>query len=47
MNAGKQLGLRETVITLGVALALATVLIGLTPTVLAQSQSNDATLDAT
>ena len=45
MNAGKQLGLRETVITLGVALALATVLIGLTPTVLAQSQSNDATLD--
>ena len=44
MNAAQRLGLRETVITLGVALVLAAVLIGLTPTVLAQSQSNDATL---
>ena len=44
MNAAQRLGLRGTVITLGVALALAAVLIGLTPTVLAQSQSNDATL---
>ena len=44
MNAAQRLGLRETVITLGVALVLAAVLIGLPPTVLAQSQSNDATL---
>ena len=44
MNAVRRLGLRGTVITVVVALVLAAGLIGLTPTVLAQSQSNDATL---
>ena len=44
MNTAQRLGLRGTVITVGVALALVAVLVGLTPTVLAQSQSNDASL---
>ena len=44
MSTALRLGFGRTVITLGVALALAVT--GLTPTVLAQSQSSDATLSA-
>ena len=40
MNTAKRLGL------LGTAITLALAVIGLTPTVLAQSQSSDATLSA-
>ena len=43
MITARRLGLRNTVITHGVMLGLAA-MISLTPTVLAQSQSNDATL---
>ena len=44
MTIVNRLGLKRTVITLGVVLALA--VISLSPTVLAQSQSSDATLSA-